>query len=85
MKMKYRIKHRISNKIKIIPNEYGHKYSQIVARTQYYPQKKVLWWWKSIGRRNLTEYFQYKNDCKEFIKQYHYLHYGMNIKYEIIE
>ena len=83
--MKYRIKHRIIKKIKIVENEDGHKYSQLVAKTQYYPQKKVLWWWKSIGRFNLTEYFQYENDCREFIKQYHYLHYGMGENIEIVD
>lgn len=91
--MKYRIKHQIIKKIKIVENEDGHRYSQLVAKTQYYPQKKVLWWWRSIGIAkfdkfgNYTprEYFQYKNDYEEFIKQYHYLHYGMGVKYEIVE
>lgn len=91
--MKYRIKQRIVKKIKIVEKEDGHKYSQLVAKMQYYPQKKVLWWWRTIkvdkfnkfGNYKWRIYFQYKNDCEEFIKQYHYLHYGMGIKYEIVE
>lgn len=92
--MKYRIKHRIVKKIKIVENEDGHKYSQLIAKTQYYPQKKALLGWQrsividkfdKFGIYTPREYFQYKNDCEEFIKQYHYLHYGMGIKYEIVE
>lgn len=92
--MKYRIKQRIIKKIKIVENEDGHKYSKLEAKTEYYAQKKVLWWWwrtikvdkfDKFGNYKLRIYFQYKNDCGEFIKQYHYLHYGMGVKYEIID
>ena len=53
-----------------------------------------MWrWWRTIGIDkfdkfgNYTpwEYFQYKDDCKEFIEQYHYLHYGMGENIEIID
>ena len=96
--MKYRIRKRVTKKIVITEAINGHKYSKLEAKTEYYAQEKVMWgWWRTIGWRtigtdkfnkfgNFTpfEYFQYKDDCKEFIKQYHYLHYGMGENIEII-
>lgn len=92
--MKYRIRKRVTKKIVITEAIDGHKYSKLEAKIEYYAQEKVMWrWWRIIGidkfdkLGNYTpwEYFQYKDDCKEFIKQYHYLHYGMGENIEIID
>ena len=91
--MKYRIRKRVNKNIVITEAIDGHKYSKLEAKIEYYAQEKVMWgWWRTIGIDkfdkfgNYTpwEYFQYKDDCKEFIHQYHYLHYGMGENIEII-
>lgn len=91
--MKYRIRKRVKEKIVITVVADGHKHSKLETNIEYYAQEKVMWrWWRTIkvdkfdkfGNYRSRIYFQYKDDCKEFIKQYHYLHYGMGKNFEII-
>lgn len=94
--MTYRIKKITFKKIECIKCLNEHIQPQLIVNTKYYAERKgiIFGFWHIVGLEKIgslgqpfidTEYFTYKEDCKEFIKQFHYLHYGINVNFKIID
>lgn len=95
----YKVKKCVNRKLEIRydKNDPKRKYSSLIGKIQYYGVRKGRifgFWCHLVGQENcdymgnafLTrEYFEYENDCREFIKNFHYWKYGIEIPYKIID
>ena len=93
--IKYKIFKKVNRELNI-EEDNKRKYSSLTGKIQYYAKRKgriFKFWNHNVGIENCDyngdtyipiEYFEYKSDCREFIKNFHYWKYGIETPYKIV-